>query len=246
MRPINDLMRDLARTARALIADRRGNIALISVLTMFPLIFATGMSVDFTLAQRRQDQINGFADAAALGAVTPAMMLQNASASQAMAQNMFTGQLSGMANITYSPSDVTVTATDTGSGTAVTRTVTVTYKASSQNIFASVFGMGTLPISGTSTSTSAVSPNIDFYMLLDTSPSMEIAATTSGIATMVANTAPQGGCAFGCHETNPAADKLGNPSNITCAGATKPSFPTGGEDNFALARCLGVPLRIDL
>ena len=43
--------------------------------------------------------------------------------------------------------------------------------------------------------------------------------------------ASQGGCAFACHETNPAADNLGNP---------------GGEDNYALARNLGVTLRIDL
>jgi hypothetical protein len=48
---------------------------------------------------------------------------------------------------------------------------------------------------------------------------------------MVNNTSAQGGCAFACHETNPAADNLGNP---------------GGEDNYALARNLGVTLRIDL
>jgi hypothetical protein len=39
------------------------------------------------------------------------------------------------------------------------------------------------------------------------------------------------GCAFACHESNPAADSLGNP---------------GGEDNYALARNLGVTLRIDM
>ena len=48
---------------------------------------------------------------------------------------------------------------------------------------------------------------------------------------MVSHTSSQGGCAFACHETNPAADNLGNP---------------GGEDNYALARNLGVTLRIDL
>ena len=48
---------------------------------------------------------------------------------------------------------------------------------------------------------------------------------------MVANTAPQGGCAFACHESHPSSDNLGNP---------------GGEDNYALARNLGVTLRIDM
>jgi hypothetical protein len=59
---------------------------------------------------------------------------------------------------------------------------------------------------------------------------MAIAATQAGINTMVANTSSQGGCAFACHESNPAGDNLGNP---------------GGEDNYALAQSLGVTLRID-
>jgi hypothetical protein len=48
---------------------------------------------------------------------------------------------------------------------------------------------------------------------------------------MVNNTASQGGCAIACHETHPSSDNLGNP---------------GGEDNYALARNLGVTLRMDL
>ncbi len=58
---------------------------------------------------------------------------------------------------------------------------------------------------------------------------MAIAATTSGINTMVANTSAQGGCAFACHETNPSADSLGNPN---------------GEDNYTLAKNLNVVTRI--
>jgi hypothetical protein len=73
--------------------------------------------------------------------------------------------------------------------------------------------------------------NIDFYLLLDNSPSMAIAGTPADITKMVNNTSTQGGCAFACHEANPAADSLGNP---------------GGEDNYALARSLGVTLRTDL
>src|SRR5262249_24988960 len=51
------------------------------------------------------------------------------------------------------------------------------------------------------------------------------------INAMVTATPTQGGCAFGCHETHPSSDNLGNPN---------------GEDNYALARNLGVTLRIDL
>jgi hypothetical protein len=47
---------------------------------------------------------------------------------------------------------------------------------------------------------------------------------------MVNATPSQGGCAFACHETHPSSDNLGNPN---------------GEDNYALARALGVTLRLD-
>jgi hypothetical protein len=59
---------------------------------------------------------------------------------------------------------------------------------------------------------------------------MNMAATTAGINTMVANTPSQGGCAIACHESNPSADNLGNPN---------------GEDNYTLAKNLGVVTRVE-
>jgi hypothetical protein len=91
--------------------------------------------------------------------------------------------------------------------------------------------MATIPVGGSSQAIAGSTPNIDFYLLLDDSPSMAIAATQAGIDTMVAATPLQGGCAFGCHESNPAADNLGNPN---------------GEDNYTLAQNLNVTLRIAL
>jgi Flp pilus assembly protein TadG len=210
--------------------NRRGNVAIITGIVLMVLIFGVGMGVDYTLATRRQDQLNGIADAAALAAATPAMMSQSASVAQSKAQSVFLSQLAQVTNISYSPTNITVTATDTVSGTAVNRQITVSYKANSTNAFASILGMPSIAIGGGSTAKSSVAPRINFYMLLDTSPSMEIAATPAGINTMVTNTASQGGCAFACHETHPSLDNLGNP---------------GGEDNYALARNLGVALRID-
>ena len=116
------------------------------------------------------------------------------------------------------------------SDTITTRTVTVSYTATSQNAFPNVLGVAGITLGGAAKAVGGLAPNIDFYLLLDSSPSMAIAATQAGIDTMVANTSPQGGCAFGCHESDPGADNLGNPNN---------------EDNYALARSLGVTLRID-
>jgi len=216
---------------RRFLRQDRGNIAIIGAVMMIPLTFLLGMGVDYSFAAYRQDQLNGFADSATLAAVTPTMMAQSATASQTAAQSMFLSQLSTVNNIGYSSANVHVVANDTTGSATVTRTVTLSYTANSDNIFSAVLGMPSIPIGGTSQATSSTAPNINFWMLLDDSPSMAIAATTAGINTMVSHTTAQGGCAFACHESDPAADGLGNP---------------GGEDNYALARNLGVSLRIDL
>jgi Flp pilus assembly protein TadG len=210
--------------ARGFFRDRNGNVAIIFALSLIPLIFLIGLALDFTAATQKRAHLNAAADAAALAAVTPAMANQTVAAAESFAQNVFAGQASTVNGISYSTPTVTV------SQTGVARSATVTYSASSANIFAGILGQKSWPLSGTSTATSSYSPNVDFYLLLDNSPSMAIAATTSGINTMVANTSAQGGCAFACHESNPKADNLGNP---------------GGEDNYQLAKNLGVVTRIE-
>jgi Flp pilus assembly protein TadG len=209
-----------------------GNVAIMTALLIIPLTFALGLAYDFTMAANRKDQIDGMADAAALGAVTPAEMAQSLATAEARVKSLFDDQVQTVSGATFSPSDVIVTGSDTPLGATITRNVTITYKAASPNVFAGILGQPSFQIAGNSAATSGGAPNIDFYTLLDDSPSMGIAATQSDINTMVAATSKQGGCAFGCHESNPSgSDNAGNPN---------------GEDNYTLARNLGVTLRIDL
>ncbi len=207
--------------------NTRGNTAMIFAIAVIPIVYLTGMGVDYTAAVERQVALNAAADSAALSAVTPNSLQQSTAAAIVTAENTFNAQAGAISGVSYSPSNVTVTITYNGT----IRTVVVSYNADSTNFFPAVLGQSTIPVSGSSTATASTAPNIDFYLLLDASPSMGIAATTSGINTMVAHTSSQGGCAFACHETHPSADNLGNP---------------GGEDNYALARNLGVTLRVDL
>jgi Flp pilus assembly protein TadG len=209
-----------------------GTVAIITALLIIPITFALGLAYDYTMASDRKDQIDGMADAATLGAVTPAMMAQSFTTAQTRATTLFNDQVATVSGATVLPGDVVVTGSDTPLGATITRNVTLTYKASSPNVFAGILGMPAFQISGSASATSGGAPNIDFYTLLDDSPSMGIAATQSDINTMVSNTSKQGGCAFACHESNPSgSDNAGNPN---------------GEDNYALARSLGVTLRIDL
>ena len=211
--------------------SRRANVAVIFSLAMFPIIALAGMGLDYTLAGRRQAQLKAVADAAALLTTSPGGMALSSTDAQTSAVSMFDAQSTLITGASIVPPKVTVEDTQAPSG-ALTRLTTVTFSGTSNNIFPALLTMNTMALGGVSKVTASTAPNIDFYLLLDTSPSMGIVATTDGIATMVARTRKQGGCAFACHETDPTAgDVAGNPN---------------GEDNYTLARSLRLPLRIDL
>ena len=216
-----------ARFAR----DRSGNAAIIFAIAALPILGVIGMSLDYTLAGRREAQLKAIADAAALMTTSPAGMALTSTAARTSAVAMFNAQAALVGGAAVAAPNISVTDTTAANG-AVTRVTTVPFTGTSKNNFATLLNMKTMPLGGRSSVSSSTAPNIDFYLLLDTSPSMGIAATQAGIDKMVANTQQQGGCAFACHETNPTAgDVAGNP---------------GGEDNYALARQLNVALRIDL
>ncbi len=198
-----------------LAADRAGNIVPLFALSLMAVAGLIGVTVDYSQLSNRKVALDAIADAAALAAVTPALLSQTDQASINVATTLFNSQASqvkGIGAITLS-----VAMSDSG----LNRTAAVTYQTTSKTSFGSLVGMTTAPISGTSQSIGSVPPNIDFYLLLDNSPSMAIAATTAGINTMVANTPDK--CAFGCHESD-----------------------TSPNDYYGLARSLGVPLRMDL
>jgi len=215
---------------RRLLRDRSGNVAMMFAASLFPLAFLVGMAIDYTMASDRQAQLNGFADAAALAAVTPSMMAQSDSKAKTAARNTFNSQAQQLTSITYSPTNLTVSVSTTNGK----RTASVAYTASSPTFFSSLLGQNQINLGGSSTATGGLPPNINFYLLLDSSPSMGLAATTSGMQTLISNTQSQvdpqtgsKGCAFACHEVQPSKDGL-------------------SQDNYAVARSLNLTLRIDL
>src|SRR5580700_11829690 len=202
-----------------------GTMALFVALSSIPIIFSVGAGIDYSTANMAKSKLDAVADAAALAAVDHNAISGTADDAKTTATNVFNAEAVNLRNVTMGP--VTVTVTDANGG----RTAVVSYTATKTNTFMGLMGIPSTTISGSASSAAGLSVNINFYLLLDNSPSMNIAATTAGINTMVSHTSAQGGCAFACHETNPAADNLGNPH---------------GEDNYTLAQALGVALRIDL
>jgi Flp pilus assembly protein TadG len=204
--------------------DEGGAMALFAGLTSVPIIFAVGAGIDYSSANMAKSKLDAIADAASLSAVDHSAISGTATDAQSTATSVFNAEANSINNVTVGTVNVTVTDSNTG------RTAVVGYSATKTNAFMGLFGIPTTTISGQAHSAAGLSVNINFYLLLDNSPSMNIAATTAGINTMVSHTSAQGGCAFACHETNPSADNLGNPN---------------GEDNYTLAKNLGVVTRME-
>ena len=221
-RPIAGLARDLGH-------DTRAGVMMLMAFSMLALAAASGAAIDFARGLNFKLALQSAVDAAALAGATEYLN----TGSQTSAKSLATAYITNAKSALPPSGTVSTNVAATASGT--TYTVVVTASAS---ITASFLGVieNSIPVSVTATASSSGAPNIDFYLLLDSSPSMAIAATQDGINTMVAHTQSQCdalgcGCAFGCHQSNPGKDNLGNP---------------GGEDNYQLARNLGVTLRMDM
>jgi Flp pilus assembly protein TadG len=226
------LKRPGPRPWRGRLGDRRGNVAIIAALCMIPLMLSVGMGIDYTLQKRSQDQLAGIADAAVLVAVTPTMMAETQLQATKAAQAFWDAQSATVSNVAGVTGTVVVSEPASASGTAITRTATITWTGASANNFASLTGLPTSPLKGSSSAVSSRAPVVNFYLMVDTSPSMGI--VTSDTATMAAmmkatksyEDTPNG-CAFACHQSDPGGDGL-------------------SQDLYSVARSLGLNLRIDL
>jgi len=217
-------MSDQASRFSRFVRDNRGNIAVTFALALIPLLIAIGCAVDYAMAARVRTKMLAAADAASVGSVarnSRAYTIAGTMSSDGAiadgvteATQFFNGNLSGQTGFTSK----TLTATVVKSGSQLTSTVT--FSAAVPTTFMSIVGKSSLTVGGKSVATSSMPLYIDFYLLLDNSPSMGVGATPADVATMVNNTSDQ--CAFACHD-------LSNSNNY-----------------YKLAKTLGVTTRIDV
>ncbi|QIP06434.1 MULTISPECIES: TadE/TadG family type IV pilus assembly protein [Bradyrhizobium] len=214
----------LSTIIRRFVHDRRGNIAVIFALGCVPLITAVGCAVDYSRATQTRAKLQAAADAASVGSIAKASpafkaagtMTSDGSISVGVtdANNIFNAN---RANLTgYTLNSVTPTVVKTGS----TVTSTVAFNATINTMFLGLIGKTALALTGTSKATASMPLYIDFYLLLDNSPSMGVAATPDDVTKMVNNTSDK--CAFACHDYNDS------------------------KNYYNLAKTLGVTTRIDV
>ena len=258
-----------------LLADRRGNVAMMYALVLPVLIFGAGFAIDYTHAMQVQTKLDATADAAVLAGLTPAMLKQSDAAAKTAVTNFFKAEAATIASLRQPLTDPTVTITSTG----LVRSITLTYTEANLNIFAGVLGYSALGVAGNSSATASGAANMNFYLLLDNSPSMALPATAAGITQMEnltkITTTTKGyqgyesgafqGCAFACHQAsvgnpdtagNPCADGTAPTVNgsyvdwtTNQTSPTKPMYCTAAQgaqiDNYALAKKNNIQLRLD-
>ena len=217
-------MRALLSLLKLFFRDRSGNIAVLFTLASLPVLSAVGCAIDYSRATQLRSKLLAASDAASVGSLAktaPGFLAAGSMTGDGTvpagvtdATKLFTGNMNGVTGFTLN----SLTPTMVKSGSTITSTVQ--FSASVPTTFLGVMGRNSITVTGTSTSTANIPLYVDFYLLLDNSPSMGVGATPADVTKMVNNTSDK--CAFACHDYNDS------------------------NNYYNLAKTLGVTTRIDV
>ncbi|RWX75512.1 pilus assembly protein [Neorhizobium lilium] len=221
---------------RRFLKERGGNFGIMTALLLVPLCGAAGLVIDFGRALSVKSELQAAADAAAVGAiaekskaVAQALTLPGdgtVTLDQTEARKIFFGQMSN--DLSDVPVDVDIVLTKTN-GIITSR---VAFNATLPTTFMRVLGREQISVSDAATAQYQTPSFLDFYMLLDNTPSMGVGATPADVAKLRAATVngrngADKDCAFACHVVSEA----------------------GVEDKgsyYNLAKSIGATIRIDV
>jgi Flp pilus assembly protein TadG len=234
----------LARLFASFLANRRGNVAVMTALAALPILTAIGCVIDFSFASMVKTKLIAAADAATLAAVSNnspvvagAKSSGNVSGGSTYAINFFNADASS--TISSFNLNLTPASTVTKSGTTVTAKLSFT--ASVPTYFLGLIGFKTIPISGASTSSFTLPSYIDFYLMLDVSGSMGMPSTTAEQSRLQAVNPDNmslysTGCTFACHFAAQASCGQSNQGPIPSVGSATNRSPGGYCQGFTISR----------
>jgi Flp pilus assembly protein TadG len=215
---LSSFVRAISRFRR----DQRGNIVTIFALTVVPLMAGVGAAVDYGRADQIRTRLQLAIDTASVGSVaknSPAFIAAGSMTSDGPipagvtdATSLFNGNVAGQTGYTLNNLTVAVSKT---SGSVIS---SLQFTATIPTTFMNALGQSSVTVTGKSTSAATMPQYIDFYLLLDNSPSMGVAATPADVNLMVSNTSDS--CAFACHDVSNSnnyynlAQKLGVTTRI--------------------------------
>lgn len=240
----------IVRILKKLFADRTGNFAIMGAIAIVPILGTAGMAVDFSRAMDLQARLQDAADAAVLGSIAERSAGVTAAVgmtkdgpvplSEAEGLALFNAQTNsnGVFEEGSTPEKletenvkielVRISVTKDGKDI----NAKLNYQATLKTSFLRIIGKDTISVSGSASAVFQTQSYQDFYMLLDNTPSMGVAATPAGVDAMIAatkNVSDSGSrnCAFACHI-------------ISEAGVMDT------KSNYFVAKNSGIEIRIDV
>ena len=236
---------------KKLLKDKSGNFAILGAVAILPMLGIAGMTIDFTRAMDLKSELQNAADAAVVGALSEksAGMLQAinmpgngaVTLSEKEALSLFEAQLakssdnpdqqhapSNGADADINERQVKISVTKTGKNLRAE----LTYQMGIKTSLLRVIGKESIKVSGKAVAVYQTQSFMDFYMLLDNTPSMGVGATPADVEKLIKatkNVKDSGSrdCAFACHIVS----------------------EQGVEDkssNYFVARNVGATIRIDV
>ena len=192
-------------------------------LALVPLLFGAGAAIDYLRYTAAKAQLDAALDAAILAVVSQ-------KSNTIAALQLLNVETQFRADAATIP-DVTITSFSAQPViTATTLGLTAKYTANVKTTLASIMNVSNIAASGTAAGQRKLAQYIDFYLLLDNSPSMGLAATDADIAKMQSVTPDK--CAFACHKHT-----FDSKGNIT---------GNDSSDYYTLAAKNGIKLRIQV
>lgn len=183
--------------------ERRGQVAILFALALIPMLFSAGAAVDYLRYTSAKARLDATLDAVILSVISQKSNTV-VNASLLRMDEQFRAEAAKVPGV--DPSTITFSVTPVV--TATTLNLTASYSASVKTTLASMMNVTSLQAKNTAAGQRKLAQYIDFYLLLDNSPSMGLAATDADIVKMknatkgnsrLSGVDKTDGCAFACH-----------------------------------------------
>ncbi|ARO27928.1 Flp pilus assembly Tad-like protein (plasmid) [Rhizobium sp. TAL182] len=168
---------------RSLGRDRGGNVAIVVALSLVPMLVAVGASFDYIRSYNVRQRMQSDLDAALIAAVKQINNTEDTDALKEKVADWFHAQVDN----SYTLGDIDI---DT-----LNHNITATANGTVPTTFMKIANIETVPVSVASAVKGPATSYLNVYIVIDTSPSMLLAATTSGQSTMYTGIK----CQFACH-----------------------------------------------
>ncbi|MBB4196186.1 Flp pilus assembly protein TadG [Rhizobium aethiopicum] len=168
---------------RSLGRARGGNVAIVVALSLVPMLVAVGASFDYIRSYNVRQRMQSDLDAALIAAVKQINNTEDTDALKEKVSDWFHAQVDN----SYALGDIDI---DT-----VNHNITATANGTVPTTFMKIANIETVPVSVASAVKGPATSYLNVYIVIDTSPSMLLAATTAGQSTMYTGIK----CQFACH-----------------------------------------------